>query len=86
VACTEPTKAQTEKVVAKFIGHTKRADGRIELICEHGCGHPSKRLQELISGRPWAKYDGVHGCCGCCKDSEEFAAYEDSVLGYGEQQ
>jgi len=71
-----------KKETVKFSGYTRRADGRIELICSHGCGHPSKRLQELMS-RPWEKHDGVHGCCGCCSD-EEFTKYEDIVLGYGD--
>jgi hypothetical protein len=62
----------------KFQGFTVRADGRVELICEHGCGHPSKRLQEKLS-RPWEDVDGVHGCCGCCSH-EDFTKYEDEVL------
>lgn len=53
----------------KFVGITRRADGRIEIICKHGCGHPSKLLQETLS-RPWEKYDGVHGCCGCCGNDD----------------
>jgi len=41
-----------------------REDGiRIELLCEHGCGHPSKKL----SGERWNdSWMGIHGCCGCC--------------------
>jgi hypothetical protein len=61
----------------KFVGHIRRADGRIELTCEHGCGHPSKLLQEMIS-RPWKRHDGVHGCCGCCSD-KSFSEYEKKV-------
>lgn len=59
-----------------------RADGRIELYCEHGVGHPSPRLTKLYRGcrsafpdkkpSPCSQYDGcVHwnnydGIHGCC--------------------
>jgi hypothetical protein len=59
-------------------GHTVRADGRIEIICKCGVGHPSKRLQETFK-RPWEKHDGVHGCCGCC-DDKIFSEYEEGLL------
>ncbi len=48
-----------------------RADGRVELLCSHGVGHPSRRLQR----RPWDEVDGIHGCDGCCGDLA-FAAAE----------
>ena len=39
-----------------------RADGRVELCCKHGVGHPVKQLT-----RRWdAGWMGVHGCDGCC--------------------
>ena len=40
-----------------------RGDGRVELTCYHGCGHPSLKLQN----RPPNSTDGIHGCCGCCQ-------------------
>jgi hypothetical protein len=38
-----------------------REDGRIERLCEHGCGHPIGHV------RRWAKWMGIHGCDGCCR-------------------
>ena len=35
-----------------------RMDGRLEWICEHGCGHT------VYSNNS----DFVHGCCGCCEN------------------
>jgi hypothetical protein len=45
-----------------------RADGRLEIVCRCGVGHPSKLLMEA-AGRTWREVDGVHGCCGngCCQ-------------------
>ena len=43
----------------------KRETGLVELVCEHGVGHPSLRLSP-----PWRAFDGVHGCDGCCSRSE----------------
>jgi hypothetical protein len=39
-----------------------RFDGRIEILCPHGIGHPSKPL----STKDWKKWMAVHGCDGCC--------------------
>ena len=40
-----------------------RMDGRIEIICPHGVGHPSR----VLSGARWvSSWMGVHGCDGCC--------------------
>lgn len=47
-----------------------RGDGRVELICPHGVGHPS----EVLSPGPWEDWMGVHGCDGCCTTPEYFAA------------
>lgn len=38
-----------------------REDGRIELLCEHGVGHPVGHLKKWDS-----KWMGFHGCDGCC--------------------
>lgn len=48
-----------------FIDYTIRADGRVELMCDHGVGHPSFNLTLLHRGS-WNQYDGIHGCDGCC--------------------
>lgn len=46
-----------------------RENGLIEIICEHGVGHPSRLLT------PLKFYYDVHGCDGCC-GSDEFKAKE----------
>jgi hypothetical protein len=45
---------------------TLRLDGRVELTCAHGTGHPSRLLQWMLGRRRWHTADAVHGCCGCC--------------------
>ena len=42
-----------------------REDGRVELVCDHGVGHPIGHIRKDGWGAPWM---GVHGCCvgGCC--------------------
>lgn len=47
-----------------------RADGRVEIVCPHGTGHPSKTLTEMRLERnraEWKDHMGVHGCDGCCR-------------------
>lgn len=41
-----------------------RASGIIQLVCEHGVGHPIKIPNERIKSQ-W-----VHGCEGCCSKPE----------------
>ena len=39
-----------------------REDGRVEIICPHGVGHPVESLS-----RKWdSSWMGIHGCDGCC--------------------
>lgn len=46
---------------------TYRADGRVEYVCEHGCGHPvARRTREKDVYKPCTDVDMIHGCCGCC--------------------
>ena len=41
----------------------RREDGiRMEIICPHGVGHPSK----ILSGPRWISWMDTHGCDGCC--------------------
>lgn len=47
----------------------EREDGRIELQCEHGVGHPSLVLMER-EGREVLDWHGIHGCDGCCQTPE----------------
>jgi len=51
-----------------------RMSGLVELVCEHGVGHPSRRLTHR-----WRDVDGIHGCDGCCADREAFAQAEDKT-------
>ena len=66
---TKQLREEILKIAKKFAvdapEFTIRADGRIELYCEHGVGHPSPRLTKLWRG-VWNQYDGIHGCDGCC--------------------
>lgn len=41
-----------------------RENGLIEIICDHGIGHPSKLLTHPKF------YYGTHGCDGCCSKPE----------------
>ena len=41
-----------------------REDGRVEVLCHHGVGHPSSALTVLKI--PWRDWMGIHGCDGCC--------------------
>lgn len=40
-----------------------RGDGRVEIVCPHGVGHPSKVLSAPATWQDWM---GVHGCDNCC--------------------
>lgn len=37
-----------------------RENGLVEIMCEHGVGHPSHLMT------PPTRYYSTHGCCGCC--------------------
>ena len=51
----------------------RREDGRMEIICPHGVGHPS----QVLTGARWvSSWMGVHGCCGKCCSSAVFALAE----------
>ncbi len=42
-----------------------REDGiRIEILCPHGIGHPSKLLTNPDEWKPWMHAHGCDGCCG----------------------
>ena len=58
---------------------TIRGDRRVELACNHGCGHPSYKLTMLHRGS-WRKTDAVHGCDGCCA-ADEFEEAEERFSG-----
>jgi len=71
-----PRRVQTfGEGMGKFDGFfQRRLDGRVELTCKHGIGHPSEKLQS----REWSWTDGVHGCDGCC-DDESFEVMETNL-------
>lgn len=46
-----------------------RGDGRIEITCKHGVGHPSRKISIQLY-ETWKKWMEVHGCCGCCSSKE----------------
>ena len=46
---------------AEIPNYTIRADGRVEWICEHGCGHPLFVIGVKNPKSHWF----IHGCCGC---------------------
>ena len=48
-----------------------RGDGRMEIACEHGVGHPSKAISEKAYGpSSWKSWMYVHGCDLCCDLAE----------------
>jgi len=40
-------------------------DGRVEFICEHGCGHTIHIPSGISKKDEWAWWS--HGCDGCCE-------------------
>lgn len=42
-----------------------RMDGRVEFICEHGCGHTIHIPSGISKKDEWAWWS--HGCDGCCE-------------------
>lgn len=43
-----------------------RGDGRIEITCRHGVGHPSRKISAQLYEHWDDGWMGVHGCDGCC--------------------
>lgn len=41
----------------------------VEDICEHEIGHPNRSWLDSMS-LSVRRYEGIHGCDGCCKDGE----------------
>ncbi len=62
-----------------------REDGRVELMCPHGVGHPSAALTVLAQRTrtigPWIL---IHGCDGCCKEPEFRASEVQHIMGMTE--
>lgn len=43
-----------------------REDGRTEILCPHGVGHPS----QMLSRGKWEDWMSTHGCDGCCSSDD----------------
>lgn len=50
-------------------------NGVVEVQCDHGVGHPHEGLCAAYGRR----YDGMHGCDGCC-GSPEWIAWAEQAL------
>lgn len=52
-----------------------RADRSLmERTCSHGVGHPDPddlAYKRRVRGDEYAYYEGIHGCDGCCRTSNE---------------
>lgn len=60
-----------------------RADGRVEIVCEHGVGHTTyeSAVRCAEQYKEWEQSEATreevidvwlsHGCDGCCKDYKE---------------
>ena len=59
----------------KVVQIIQRLNGVVELICEHGVGHPSKGL----TNPAW--YYDVHGCDGCCSH-ESFRPSKEQIARF----
>lgn len=44
----------------------RRESGLVELVCEHGVGHPAYGSVDYMGDDSY----GIHGCCGCCTSPE----------------
>jgi hypothetical protein len=56
------TAAKTNADIRREWPTVDRFDGRVEIICPHGIGHPVRSL----STSKWQDWMDVHGCDGCC--------------------
>ena len=72
----KPPQHEGEKEVTTW-STEQRADGRLELVCGHGVGHPSYNLTKRRVD--WQKHMGIHGCDGCC-GLPSFKQYEEELL------
>ena len=61
----------SDHIMRDWPTHWRDDRGLMERICKHGVGHPDPddlAYRKLIG--VGGKYDGVHGCCGCCCGEE----------------
>ena len=80
------TCATTRTQLAATWSIIDRGDGRWEICCPHGIGHPSQRLSALRSRVLWqTSWMDVHGCDGCC-GSVAFRVAEDIHVTEAEQE
>jgi hypothetical protein len=55
---------RSDHSMRSFPQHWRSDRAMMERICPHGIGHPDPDEYKLIG----SKYEGVHGCDGCCQD------------------
>lgn len=48
---------------AQFQWDLVRSNGRLERVCDHGCGHTVGHVKGFLT-----EVDSIHGCCGCCRN------------------
>jgi hypothetical protein len=66
----------SEHVMSDFRQHFRTDRALMERICSHGIGHPDPddlAFKRLVLGDDDADYEGVHGCDGCCRPTEDNA-------------
>jgi hypothetical protein len=68
------TANKTNAQLAKEWPLVDRGDGRIEILCPHGVGHPIRSLSHH-----WQDWMGVHGCDLCCNT----ATFALAVIAHG---
>jgi hypothetical protein len=54
---------RSDHSMRSFPQHWRTDRAIMERICPHGVGHPDPDEYKLTL----SKYEGVHGCDGCCK-------------------
>lgn len=59
-------------------GQTVQRRGILEAFCEHGIGHTIYAYE--WSGEKGTKYEGVHGCDGCCSGKDLSLPEDDAGL------
>jgi hypothetical protein len=63
---------RSDHVMRSFPQHWRSDRAIMERICPHGIGHPDPDEYKLAL----SKYEGVHGCDGCCMSSNLGESHE----------
>ena len=54
----------------------RRMSGLVEVVCEHGVGHPHPESVDNSQNSYWS----IHGCDGCCGQEGFFEPLTDEML------